>query len=496
MFTSQSTIVKRVSADVVVVPFWSFKNKAKEAVSLKEISDDLVISSALVGFEGKLGEIRVVYRHSPAEKIVLLLGLGNEEEINADSVRKVYGILTTFCNKEKWSSVNVVLPSVSKLNRIPASTFVECLAEGVLSANYLLPRYGNFSKEKRSQIENLSLYGLVPAVAEPIFKRIQNIYQGVYLTRDLVNGNADDVTPGFLADTAKALGKSFPKLNVTVLDKKFINEKMGLFSAVAKGASVPPKFIIMKYEGRPRSKDVSVFIGKGITYDTGGLDLKPGKAMLTMKEDMAGGATVLGIMQAVCTLDVKANIIGIIPATENAIGAAAYKQGDVYVSYSGDSVEIGSTDAEGRLVLADAISYAVQNFHPARIIDFATLTGAMVISLGEDIAGMFCNNDAMADFLLNSSLTTGEAVWRLPLYAGYDKALKSDIADMKNIGSNRSGAITAALFLQRFVKDTAWAHFDIAGTAYHNESDDYLPKYATGFGVRLITSYIMDILAS
>lgn len=341
------------------------------------------------------------------------------------------------------------------------------------------------------------MLGVVPKIAKPIFEKEEGIFQGVYLTRDLVNGNADNITPQTLADTAKHLAQTFASIDVKVLDKKAIlKEKMGLLAAVAKGSAVDPRFIIVQYQGKPKSKDHTVLIGKGVTFDSGGLDLKPGKAMLTMREDMAGAGVVLGIMSALARLQLPVNVTGVIPATENAIGSSAFKMGDVYVGMTGLSVEIGSTDAEGRLILADAISYSLKHLKPTRIIDFATLTGAMVVSLGEDVSGFFCNDDSLAQHLMQASVDSSEPLWRMPLVKKYDTALQSDIADMKNLGNNRAGSITAALFLQRFLEGQTipWAHLDIAGTAYREKDKDAFPKYASGFGVRCLIYYMSEFL--
>lgn len=314
------------------------------------------------------------------------------------------------------------------------------------------------------------------------------------MVRDLVNGNADDITPQYLGAVARGLEKTCKHVKTTVLNKKQIEkEKMGLLLAVNRGSFREPAFIIVVYKGNPKSKEKTVLVGKGITFDTGGLDLKPPAGMFTMKSDMAGAAVVLGSIQAASSLGLKVNITGVIASTENSIGSHSYKPGDVYSGFAGKTVEIMDTDAEGRLILADALAYAVDRLKPSRIIDLATLTGAVEVALGDEVSGLMCNNDALADLLVHAGSITGEKVWRLPLYEDYREALKSDIADIKSTGGRGGGCIKAALFLQEFVNKTPWAHLDIAGTAFVNDARRYHPKYATGIGVRLLISFLENL---
>ncbi|MBQ8498433.1 leucyl aminopeptidase [Chlamydia sp.] len=493
---SQASWDKRSKADALVLPFWTKNNKAQEAAVVDE-DYKLVYQSALQNFSGKEGETSFLFGNSQTkEQRIILLGLGKIEEVSGSSILDAYAQVTIMLRKAKCKTVNVLLPTVSQL-RSSVEEFLVNLSAGILSLNYNYPTYHKVDASLPF-LEKVTVIGIVPKIGDKIFRKEESLFEGVYLTRDLVNTNADEVTPEKLAAVARGLAKEFSSLDVTVLDRKAIlKEKMGLLAAVSKGAAVEPRFIVLNYQGKLKSKDRTVLIGKGVTFDSGGLDLKPGKAMVTMKEDMAGAATVLGIFSALAALELPINVTGIIPATENAIGSAAYKMGDVYVGMSGLSVEIGSTDAEGRLILADAITYALKYCDPTRIIDFATLTGAMVVSLGESVAGFFANNDVLARDLAEAAAETGEALWRMPLVEKYDRALHSDIADMKNIGSNRAGSITAALFLQRFLeeKSVAWAHLDIAGTAYHEKEELPYPKYATGFGVRCLVHYMEKFLS-
>jgi leucyl aminopeptidase len=280
-------------------------------------------------------------------------------------------------------------------------------------------------------------------------------------------------------------------LKTKILGKKEIEqEKMGLLLAVNRGSAQDPALIILSHQGNPKNKEHIVLVGKGITYDTGGLNVKPADNMLTMKCDMAGAATVLAAVQVAGQLDLKINVTAIVPATENAIDSKSYKQGDVYHSKSGKTVEITHTDAEGRLVLADALTYAIEHLKPTTLIDIATLTGGVVVALGEDIAGLFSNNEALTQNLLRSSETTGESLWRLPLPHDYKEMLKSEIADLVNSAGRYASAITAALFLQEFCGGLPWAHLDVAGTAYLSKPKFYNTTKATGFGLRLLVDFL------
>lgn len=498
LFYTKISNDKREKSDILILPFWKQSKKIKIASSIYVDALNVVdFAIESKDFEAKLGQTCLIYSTEVVEKRVVLLGLGEEHELTQEKIREAYGKVTKLCLEKKLTSANCILPTISELKTVHIDLFLPALAEGFLSINYSFPKYGKKKKEKESLLTHINLYGIVEKIAQPILSKTEAIFEGVFLARDLINHNADLITPQYLVQVAQGLVKQFSSLKVTVFDKKtIISKKMGFIEAVSRGSEVDPQFIIVEYKGNPRSKDQTVLIGKGVTYDTGGLDLKPGKSMLSMKEDMSGAATVLGTMSVVASLGLKVNITGVIPATENAIDGKSYKNGDVYVGFSKDSVEIGSTDAEGRLILADAISYAIQELKPSRIIDFATLTGAVVVALGNRCAGLFSNNDALAEALYHSGRTTGEEVWRLPLCEAYKEDCSSDIADIKNIGKGSAGSIIGALFLEHFVKNTAWAHLDIAGTSYQNEAKGYWPKYASGFGVRLMHAYIERYLLS
>ncbi len=318
-------------------------------------------------------------------------------------------------------------------------------------------------------------------------QRGQAIASGVRLARECANRPGNHATPSHLASEAKKMGKEFG-FKVEVFDRKEIEKiGMGSFLAVAQGSDEPPRFIVMRYEGAAATKAPIVLVGKGITFDSGGISLKPGGEMDEMKFDMGGAASVLGTMRAIAELKPKINVIGLIVSCENMPSGRAVKPGDVVTSLSGQTIEILNTDAEGRLILCDALTYA-ERFKPAAVVDIATLTGACVVALGHHHSGLFTADDKLAAQLLEASRNAQDPVWRMPLDDEYDEGLKSNFADMANIGSRAGGAITAAMFLKRFTAKYPWAHLDIAGTAWKSGA----AKGATGRPVPLLTQFILS----
>jgi leucyl aminopeptidase len=317
--------------------------------------------------------------------------------------------------------------------------------------------------------------------------RGEAIAQGVRLARECANRPANHATPTFLADQARQLGKQFG-FKVEVLDRKAVEKLgMGSFLAVAQGSDEPLRFIVVRYEGAAKSQAPVVLVGKGITFDTGGISIKPSAEMDEMKFDMGGAASVLGTLRAIGELKPKVNLVGIIPACENMPSGRAVKPGDVVTSMSGQTIEILNTDAEGRLILCDALTYA-ERFKPAVVVDIATLTGACVIALGHHNSGLFTADDALAAELLAASRKALDPAWRMPLDDEYEEGLKSNFADMGNVGSRAGGAITAAMFLRKFTGKYRWAHLDIAGTAWKSGA----AKGATGRPVPLLTHFVLS----
>jgi len=489
-FLAVANLSSRKKADLIVLPFWRGKS-AEAAANIEAFSSEFSFPIASKDFIGKEGEVLLLYSNKTEEKRIVLVGLGSEDKITVELLRRAYSNVVKLCRQKKIKEINLVLPHIPAL---PEENTLKGICEGILSTNYTFDKLKNTSlkNDPTTLVSKVTFIGVDKsemAQAEYYLK----IFQGVYLARDLVNDMADYVTPQYLCHIAADLAKKHKKIKATIFDKKrIVKEKMDLLLAVSQGSAVDPAFIILEYKGNPKSQDTTVLVGKGVTYDTGGLHLKPFGGMETMRSDMGGAAAVLGTFLALALTGEKINVTGVIPTTENAIGPSSYKPGDVYSSHSGKTVEIGNTDAEGRLVLADALSYTVTHLKPTRIIDFATLTGAIGIALGSEVTGLMSTEDDLANALIKSGEATYERLCRLPLYEEYREYLKSDFADIKNVGGRAASAILGATFLKEFVNDVPWAHCDIASTAFLGEPKRYLPKYATGIGVRLMLDFFAN----
>lgn len=485
----------RKNADLLVIPFWKGKKHAEAAAEAASLEEHYAGPLKSHDFMGKEGETMLLYVSGAPEKRLILLGLGSFEGVTVEKLRRAFSAITKLCHKKKLKEVNILLPKFSSMSE---EDLVRGVVEGILLPNYIFTslKHDSVKEDPAVALEKVALIGAGKKDKETAEKCL-TICESVNFVRDLVNGNADDITPQYLSAVALGLEKTCKGVKTTVFDKKRIEkEKMGLLLAVNRGSFRDPAFIISQYKGNPKSSDHTVLIGKGITFDTGGLNLKPTGSMETMREDMAGAATVLGVVHGAAALELKVNVTAIVATTENSIGSKSYKPGDVYIGYSGKTVEIANTDAEGRLVLADALAYVAKNIKPSRIIDVATLTGAVEVALGSEASGLWSNNDALADLLINAGSETNERLWRLPLYEEYKEGLKSDVADIKSVGGRPGAACRAAIFLQEFVGKVPWAHLDIAGTAFFAEGKRYLPKLASGVGVRLILSLLCNFSKS
>ena len=492
-FSHVQSLADRKAADLLVIPFWNQKDGAESAAALGKLKAMVQQPLETNDFKGKKGEIVILYISGQPEKRIALLGLGDKKKISLERLRRAYSGLVPACQPKKITVVNLVMPEIPTLKE---EEVVRGIAEGILLSNYAFDslKRDSIKDDPSTLLKKIAFIG----VGKKALVHANNaaaISQGVYFARDLINSNADDVTPQSLAQSARSLAKKFPKkVKATIFNKKRIEqEKMGLLLAVNRGSNLEPTFTILEYKGNPKSKDHTIVVGKGITFDSGGLNLKPTGSMEDMKSDMSGAAAALGIIYAAASLGLKKNVTAVIPATENSIGSKSYKPGDVYSSFSGKTVEIGNTDAEGRLILGDALAYAVKKLKPTRMIDFATLTGSIVVCLGEEVTGLMSNDDKLAESLASAGEKTFERVWRLPLYEEYKQQLKSEIADIKNTGGRAAGSITAGLFLQEFVGTTPWAHLDIAGTAFLSKARWYNPKNATGVGIRLMLEYLLHV---
>ena len=448
------------------------------------ILQELIAETEFKAKEGSTASSRIGV-NSPVRKIILV-GLGKSEAFKLNTLRRVAASIARVAKKEKCKTLGISLPV---WNEDPAQT-TSAIAEGILLALHQDNRFKSDPEDKPPQIEQVDLLGL-PGEDEAI-SRAQKISTGVILARELVAAPANEVTPVTMAETAQAIASEFG-LAAEILEREDCEKLgMGAFLGVAQASDLPPKFIHLTYkpEGTPRRK--LAIVGKGLTFDSGGLNIKgAGSGIETMKMDMGGAAATLGAAKAIAQLKPDVEVHFITAATENMIGGRAMHPGDILKASNGKTIEVNNTDAEGRLTLADALVFA-EKLGVDAIIDLATLTGACVIALGDDIAGLWSPDDSVANQLLAASELAGEKMWRMPLEEKYFDGLKSPIADMKNTGPRPGGAITAALFLKQYVKETPWAHLDIAGPVWADKENGVNNSGATGYGVRTLVNWVMS----
>jgi leucyl aminopeptidase len=410
---------------------------------------------------------------------VLLVGLGKRSEVTAEALRQAGGKSSVYLRDLGIREAALSTDLISSLSLSPAH-----FAEGTLLGLYTYERYRK-EAEKRS-LRRMTVLARPSKELRSSLEWIKTVGSAVRFARDLVNTPANDMTPSHLAMAALALkGRN---LSVKILEKRDAQRLgMGSFLSVAKGSHEPPKFIILDYRGSGQAP--VAIVGKSITFDSGGLSLKPADGMEKMKYDMAGGAATLGVLKAVSEAGLPVHLIGILPATENLPGGSATRPGDVVRALDGTTIEITNTDAEGRLVVADGISYA-RRLKPRAIVDIATLTGACSVALGNEAIAMMGNDRKLIAGIKKSSDAVFERVWEMPLFEEYKEYLKSDIADIKNAAGRTGSLISSASFLSRFAGDVPWVHLDIAGTAWAEKEKPYIPKGATGIGVRLLSDFI------
>jgi len=438
--------------------------------------------------EGKLGSTLLLQKVPGAlAERVLLVGLGREREFREGAYRTAVNAAIRTLRTTGAADATFCLAELAVKGRDigwKVEQAVACITEALYRFDRLKSKAPETKRALRKVMLHVAERGEV-AEAEAAVARAQAIAEGVQLAKDLGNLPGNYCTPTYLAEQAQELGKQHG-IRVEVLEQKDIEKLgMGCFLAVARGSRQPPKFIVLEYRGGKRDAAPVALVGKGITFDTGGISIKPAPEMDEMKFDMCGAASVLGAMKAAALMKLPLNIVGAIPATENMPGGNAIKPGDIVTTMSGQTVEILNTDAEGRLILCDALTY-VEKYKPAAVVDIATLTGAMVISLGHIATGMFSNSDPLARELLQAGESAWDRAWHMPLWDDYQDMLKSNFADFPNIGTRAGGSITAACFLSRFTKRYPWAHLDIAGTAWRSGPD----KGATGRPVGLLVQFL------
>lgn len=444
--------------------------------------------------KGKLKEISIIHTLGklPADKVAIA-GLGKKEELTLDKVRSISAEVCQRLQKLNCKRIATIVHGAG-VGGIEAEASAQAITEGSLLGLYNFRRH--MTKEpEHTDIEEMLIVERDEAKLGPLEKgchRGKVIAEATNMARDMVNEPANYMTPKDMAEVAQKVAKDY-SLEVAVLERGDVEKLgMGAFMGVAQGSRQPPKLVVLSYKGDESSASALGFIGKGITFDSGGISLKSAEGLDEMKGDMAGGAAVIAALVAIARLKPKINVTAIVPATENLPGGNALKPGDILVAMNGKTIEVVTTDAEGRLVLADALCYARRQ-GLAPLIDIATLTGACRVALGDVCSGVFGNNQELVDKVIKAGQEAGERLWQMPMYEEYKEQNKSEVADIKNSGGRYGGAITAALFLAEFVGDTPWVHIDIAGTSRSDKDRAYVVKGATGFGVRTLVNLALAL---
>ncbi|MGH8353015.1 MAG: leucyl aminopeptidase [Pseudomonas sp.] len=493
-FLVKSARPETLKTATLVVAVGEGRNKLGEAAKAVDAASGGAISALLKrgDLAGKAGQTLLLHSlpNLKAER-VLLVGTGKEHELSDRQLRKVVSAVQGVLKSLGGSDATLALDELAVKGRDAygkARLLVETLADG----HYLFERFKSQKADPRA-LKKITL--LTDRTSQAEVERgaahAQAIAAGMALTRDLGNLPPNLCHPSFLAEEAKTLAKAHKNLKVEVLDEKKLKELgMGAFLAVAQGSEQPPRLVVLNYQGGKKDAKPFVLVGKGITFDTGGISIKPAASMDEMKYDMCGAASVLGTFRAVLELQLPINLVGLLACAENMPSGRATRPGDIVTTLSGQTVEILNTDAEGRLVLCDTLTYA-ERFKPQAVIDIATLTGACIVALGSNTSGLMGNHDALIQQILKAGESADDRAWQLPLFDEYQEQLDSPFADIANIGGPKAGTITAACFLSRFTKKYHWAHLDIAGTAWISGGKE---KGATGRPVPLLTQYLLDRL--
>ncbi len=478
----------------VVVAIMDDRKMSPHAIEINKQSDGAIARAMQNSrFSGKADEILMIPAPANMGDVarVMLIGVGKPRPGDRTARQNRGGVILAALNGVGETNASFFVNAFKGKDTAMAAAD---LAYGARLRSYRFDKYRTKEKpEQKPSLKELTLLVDGPKAAEKEFEPLDKIAEGVFFTRDLVSEPANVIYPESLAAEAKKLASL--GVEVEVLDEKQMKTLgMNMLLGVAQGSARPPRLVVMQWKGNPRAKNKAplAFLGKGVTFDTGGISIKPAGGMEDMKWDMGGAGVVIGLMKALAGRKARVNVVAIAGCVENMPGGNAQRPGDIVKSMSGQTVEVINTDAEGRLVLGDALWYCQDRFKPQFMINLATLTGAIIVALGHDNAGLFSNNDQLAERLTASGKAVGEPLWRMPLGDGYDRMLDSDAADMKNIGGRDAGSITAAQFLQRFVNNVPWAHLDIAGTTWSKKDAPTVPKGATAFGVRLLERFVAD----
>ncbi len=489
-YSIESLALDKQQTDCMIVGIYENQQLSASAEIIDQLNQGIISHFLERGdSKGKNSEA-VLINYVPDSNIsrILLVGFGEREKLTPKLFRKALGSAISTIKASKIKSATCTFLDIAVKDsdeQWKTRQIIEVFNDAIYQYHET-----KSIKGPSAELESIKIYATdeVKSQAESGLQHGLAISKGVELTKFLADLPGNICTPSYLADQAQTLANNADKIDVEILEESDMEALgMGSFLSVSRGSRQPAKLIVINYQGGVKNSKPIVLVGKGLTFDAGGISLKPGAGMDEMKYDMCGGASVLGTLQAAADMDLKLNIIGIIPSSENMPDGDASKPGDVLTSMSGLTIEVLNTDAEGRLILCDALTYA-KKFDPEVVIDLATLTGACLVALGRVPSGILGNDDALCDDLINASETACDSLWRLPLWEEYHELLKSNFADLANIGGRDAGTITAACFLSRFTEDYRWAHLDIAGTAWRTGAK----KGATGRPVPLLSQYLID----
>ncbi|MBM4462098.1 MAG: leucyl aminopeptidase [Chloroflexi bacterium] len=491
-----SSDITKIEVDGLIVNFFEGVSQPGGATAAVNRALDGAITQLIEAGEikGKLGELTLIHTLGkiPARRVVVA-GLGKQAQFTLDKVRRIVAEACRLLRTKRAKRVATVAHGTGA-GGIETSASAQAIAEGAVLGLYTFRKH--ITKESENgEIEELLIIerdeNKLPQL-ERGCKIGKVVAEAANFARDMINEPANFMTPTEMAGVATGVASQY-NLKCTVLEREQIQQLgMGALLGVAQGSHQTPKFIVLEYSGDSSSGGTLGLVGKGITFDSGGISIKPSEGMADMKGDMAGGAAVIATLRALAELKPRINVTGLIPATENLPGGAALKPGDILKAMNGKTIEIVTTDAEGRLILADALSYARER-GLSLLVDVATLTGACRIALGTICTGAFTNNQELLNKVMKAAEAAGECVWQMPMFQEYKEGNKSDVADVKNSGGRYGGAITAAQFLSEFVEDTPWVHLDIAGTSMSDKDKGYLVKGATGVGVRTLVNLALAL---
>ncbi len=489
--------IVRVKADAIIANYFE---------GTKGLDGDLAtLDKALAGtisqlvnqgdIKGKPKEINLIHSLGklPSKRIVIV-GMGKKKDLTSDKIRGAVAETCRWLRQRGIHNIATVAQGAG-INGINPETAAQVITEGAILGLYTFCKHITRKDDVSKEIKQIIILGnkVTKPLLEQGFQKGDILSEAANLARDMINEPGNYMTPGNMAETALNLAERYGLEAIILESEQMAKMGMRLLLGVASGSRQPPKFIILQYKGNNSGKVDVALVGKGITFDSGGISIKPSSGMAEMKGDMAGGASVMATVSAIARLKLKLNVTAVIPATENMPGGSALKPGDILTAMNGKTIEILNTDAEGRLILADALSYIKNNLDAKFIIDVATLTGSCRAALGDLCTGAFGNNQRLLSKVIAAGNEAGELIWQMPMFDEYREQIKSEMADIKNIGGRYGGAITAAKFLEEFINKTPWVHLDIAGTSENDKERSYLVKGATGVPVRTLINFVLTL---